>query len=157
MKMERETKQLQTAIDKGELFEYMVGEKGYKYVNRYADMPTDDEMVFASIESLYEATRDVSIWDYFKVTWIVISEDPVYSWLALYYLSDYLNYTERTNNHVLAINEVLPAIISNIKDNKNNLINNKRWGGCDYDDGLWGDVKRLAANLNKHNGLSINL
>ena len=85
---------LRGAIGKGELFEYMVGEKGYKYVSRDADVPTEDQVVFASLVVLYNTTRDISVWEYFKATWIDISDDPVYAWMALYYLYHWINYHE---------------------------------------------------------------
>ena len=155
--MEQEINKLQEAISRGELFEYMVGEKDYEYVCRDADVPTEDQVVFSSIAALYKKTMDVAIWKYFEATWIELSASPLYSWVSLYYLSNYLHYHSLADSYSLDLKKILPVIISNLKMNKASLVKNKRWVGRGYKDGLWGDVKRMVTNIHRNYGLEIEL
>jgi hypothetical protein len=155
--MEHQINKLREAVEKGELFEYMVGENGYEYVSRDADVPTEDQVVFASIVALYRETKDDSIWKYFQATWLAISTDATYSWLSLYYLYHCVNYITQPESYHIDIKGILPSIIDNLKKNKKYLSKNKRWVGSNYSDGLWGDAKRMINNLNTNYNLGIYL
>lgn len=155
--MEQQVNKLREAIDRGELFEYMVGENGYEYVSRDADVPTEDQVVFASIVALYRETKDVGIWKYFQVTWLAISTDATYSWLSLYYLYHCINYVAKPESYHIDIKGKLPLIINNLKKNREALSKDKRWVGSNYPEGLWGDVKRMVNNLNANYKLGIAL
>ena len=144
-------------IKKGQLFEYMIGEKEYSHTSRDADVPTEDQIVFASLVALYKETNDVAIWSYFEATCIGISADHNYSWMALYYLAHCIVYSKKQDSYLLNLDKLVPVIISNIHHNKKYLSKNKKWVGANYNDGLWGDVKRMTENLNRRFELQIEL
>jgi hypothetical protein len=159
--MNEKTKFAQLAIAREELFEYLVGGKNYGYIKPYADMPTYPSDVFASLIDYHKHSNDNHIWNYFAVGVTQVSADKTYSWLSLYYLVAYLRYITR---HQAAKSIGLPdatnlsqAIFVNLKALREFLSHSKRWVGCDYSNGLWGDVERMTRNINEEFNLDLKL
>ena len=151
------TEKLQQALQRGELFEYMVGEKGYEYTNQYADVPTDDETVFISVKEYSKVTNDPLIWPAFQRAWVTMSANSNYSWFTLYYLYLYLRHFPDTNQQPIALAAILPLLTTNIQHNKESLSHDQRWMGRGLPQGLWDNVIQMANTINHKFNLSIKL
>jgi hypothetical protein len=154
---ESEVDKLKKALRKGELFEYIVGEKGYAYVCPYADTPTYDEAVFVSINEYYEHTKDSSIWQKFEAAWLAISANPHYSWFALYYLFLYARKFPEPKNQPIKLTEIIPQLVANIRNTKEALLHDQRWMGRGFPNGLWDNAVKMAAIINREFGFAIQL
>ena len=146
---------LKQALAKGELFEYMVGEKGYAYRNPYADMPTYPAEVFGSVVSYYNTSGDDSVWPYFDASLAALSADEEYSWLSVYYLVEYLRYSQR--QRPVDLTALSATILTNLRTTQVSLQQATKWGGRDYPNGLWGDVQRMVQNINEEHHLHLQL
>lgn len=154
---ESEVDKLKKALPKGELFEYMVGEKGYAYACPYADTPTYDEAVFVSINEYYEQTKDSSIWQKFEAEWLNMSASPDYSWFALYYVFLYARKFPERNTQPIKLAEILPRLAANISNTKESLAHDQRWMGRGFPNGLWDNAVKMAAIINREFGFAIEL
>jgi|GEM_PF-3835094 len=153
--MDEKAENLKRALQKGELFEYLVGEKDYAYVCPYADMPTYPAQVLASIVSYYDATGDSTVWQYFDASLLAVSADQQYAWLSLYYLVEYLRYSKRIRP--LNLTQLSHTVVENVRAAKESLLAAKKWVGRDYPDGLWGDAQRMVTNINEEHDLQLKL
>lgn len=153
--MDKKLEILKTALLRGELYEYMVGQKDYGYVSPYADMPTYPADVFSSIVSYYNETKDKSIWPYFEASLVDISKDKAYCWFSLYYLAEYFRYSRRVR--AVDLKNISEVIVENIVGNKSYLVHDHKWIGQDYPNGIWGDVKRMIDNINEENEVNLRI
>jgi hypothetical protein len=143
---------LEKALLKNELFEFFVGKGEYQSVNPYGNTPVDPILVIQTIKLYME--RDESIVDKMVQEVEKISMDADYSWLSLYYLIDIIDFSKYSK---INLNEIVVNIQNNLIRNKERLIQDKRWMGASWPDGLWGDVKRMANNIRTNYGVIINL
>ena len=153
--MDKKLESLKGALLKGELYEYMVGQKDYGYVSPYADMPTYPADVFSSIVVYFNETKDKSLWSYFEASLVNMSADKMYCWFSLYYLAEYFRYSRRIR--IVDLKNISEIIVGNITDNKVHLIINYKWIGRDYYNGIWGDVQRMIDNINEENKINLKI
>ena len=151
--MDKRALNLKRALVADEFYEYLVGKKGYAYVCPYADMPTYPSEVFGSIVSYFNASKDLSIWQNFEKTVVAMSTDASYAWLSLYYLVEYLRYSQRVQPRNLT--NLCVNITNNLGALKKELLHENAWVGSDYPDHLWGDVQRMIRNINEEMGLQL--
>ena len=151
------SEKLKKALRQDELFDYMVGAKGYDYTCPYADTPTYDEVVFVSINEYSKQNNDSSVWPRFEKAWLDMSADPSYSWFALYYLFLYLRNFPNPEAEPIRIKKMLPLLIANIRKTRTALSHDQRWMGRGLPRGLWDNATRMAAIINREFGLDIRL
>ncbi|MDQ2772805.1 MAG: hypothetical protein M3Y54_20165 [Bacteroidota bacterium] len=147
---------LQDAVDTGHLYDYMTGQAGYSYVSNYADAPTETQDVFASILDYVKNDEFNPLWENFEMTWITISKNKEYSWLAVYYLFGYLKYYSTKSGSIPQhATDTINQVLGNISKHKTTLSKDKRWVGRMYEDGLWQDVVRVVNNVNERFNLQM--
>lgn len=151
--MDERAANFERALAAEKVFEYLVGLNLYAYVCPYADMPTFPSEVFASIVSYYDTSKKTSVWKDFEKALLRISNDKTYSWVSLYYLVEYLRYSQRVQPRDLT--NIAFAVTKNITILKHAMIQSKAWVGRDYSNGLWGDIQRMIHNINEEFGLQL--
>lgn len=141
-----------TALREGKLTDYLGGFPGYEIANPYANSPTDPDAAFSPIRLLIvedEALRS-------KVLEAIrtLAEDQNYGWMAIYYLSA-LKSLESWKNVSLVTPDLIDAIANSLRKHRAALILNRNCVGADYQDGLWGDVRRMNKILTQKYNLTL--
>lgn len=130
-------------IYRNKLFEFFIGLEN-KIVSPYASIPTDTEFIFISWVEFVETNKDEYLWDKFKTTVIKISEDKDMCWFSVYYLFDFLSYSQKKNMTIIKNQEFIDQVMQNIANNKMHLQNDFRWIGDEQNQySIWDYLKKL--------------
>lgn len=147
---------LEKAISDKDLLSFLIGKDEYYFVCPYADMPTNPHDVQEAIIEYYKIKQDKIILKLYVDSIITLSLKDEMSWMAMYYLVDIIR-----NHSIGFINYGVDAvlfsnkILENITGQKKYLLNNKKWVGADYNNGLWEDVVRMRNNISENYSLNL--
>lgn len=140
------------AFENQELYEYLVGEKGYAISNPYADTPTDPSQVFFSLKPYLNSNEDNM--NQFLACLLRVSEEAEYSWMSLLYLLDLMPFL-KAENLTIQQKKIVDGISENLMFNKNSLMGNKKWMGSNRENGLWAYSLKLSRILEEEYGIKI--
>lgn len=132
------------AIEQGELVNYLAGFSGYGLPNPHADTPTDPTSVFQELIPLMN--DEVGFQDKVMDSLIELSLDKIYGWMVLYYFWDLKSFEKNSGVEVLSP-KFYEKIGNNLFANKISHIENKRWIGSMYRNGIWGEILVLNKNF----------
>jgi hypothetical protein len=147
--METNIRLLDLALEKDELYEFIIGKGEYYMAERLAEMPTSISMVFLSIQKYYQTTLNRDIWLLFEKAIIKLCEDPSHIWLVPYYIVSCLSFEKETGVTTIDFGKISKLFSINIENFKMGLSLNKNWQGWMWENGLMGDVDRMRKNLNE--------
>jgi hypothetical protein len=124
---------LKEAMDKNELHTFLWGEKGYRFINRWVESPTDVSRVLLDGFNKYvtaEPEKKEDLKKELSHTFVLMSKTPVGSWWMLSILYSYL-FGQQENALLFQIDFhiVVPEINRGIKEFEENLQTNKDWVG----------------------------
>lgn len=145
--MNNDLEKLDNSLLNNQLYSYLTGKDGYGYIQRLADMPTDPEIVFASISRYAELNKLRSVWVIFEHNLIKMCDDSEDIWLVIYYISCYLFYQEYTGNDFIDIRTVTQRFKFGVDKYQKELSENHKWDGYQWPNGLMGDINRMLNNL----------
>jgi hypothetical protein len=149
---------LKTAIKNNEFFLFLTGKKrDYYFACPYADMPTDPDQAFDAIKEYFYENEEWEIWSKFQEKIIEMTEDEEDVWLSIYYLSMYLSFRDYKKINFIDLKLTVEKIEEGLNKNRSLLLKNKKWGGDQFSEGLWGDVKRLVNIINNKFNININV
>lgn len=143
---------LQEAIQKNELVEYLSGSPRYYEHCEEAYVPTDASKI------VKEAGKMIISDEVFKASFlkalIELSIDASRGWLSMLYILD-LHYFSRHNKVQLLSAEHVQEIVANISKNKLALEQNKQWLGANFENGIWGYITSFGKVLEDEIGIKI--
>ena len=143
--------QLEKALQKDQLYEYLLGRDEYYFHPAMANLPTDPLVAFQYVEKYYE--RDHTILDHMQVAIARMSADPCFSWFSLYYLYALLHFL-RIRNIRADADELVTYVEEHLLSHKPRLIADTSYEGAEWKNGLWGDVTRMARMMRKELGVN---
>lgn len=118
----------------------------------HADLPTDPIKVVNAIKNDFIETPS------FRVQFVnaikQMANELEYSWFSLYYLYSIIRIIN-ANNLDVDIEGVVLEIEDSLKKHEGKLRLEKKWGGVNYKNGLWGDVERISKNIFEEFGVKI--
>lgn len=152
------------AFENGEVFELLMGYKGYSYqAPKYmASVPTCDEFVFEN--GIYPYYRLINNDKKKQVVHkleaafreMMKSDDAISVWWALSLLyGQKLSESKYKDSPFFISDVLLKEIKETLTTKKEELLENKTFEGATYENGLWGDVLRINAMLMENFNISI--
>jgi hypothetical protein len=144
------------AIESGTVYEVFIGLKNKSY-SQHASLPTDDEYVFNSWVAFLNSQSEPHdrFWALYKDTIFRISKHDELSWLSVYYLYAWLNYSQRKNHYPAEMQTIISTIIKNVSHFKDQLNQDYRWTGYEKANfSIWADVLRMLSILQRSHPFS---
>lgn len=148
---------LDEALEKNELFEFLTGQKEYSKPSPYDDFSVDTNNIFNQFRSYYLRTKDEKIWDYYRVSILLISKSPSFANLSLYYVYDYLSFCKSADLVFIDLHSFIKEITESLLTNEDLLCKDFSLIGKKFANGLWGDVVRMSQILNRCFGLDMRI
>ena len=144
---------LNQAINKNEFPAYLMGEKWYRFNDKWVESPTDITKVFISGFNEYviqENENKEKLEKELFNAFVLILKNPVGTWWTISILYSYLfGYKENTLLFIIDINSLVPIINKSLMEFKESLKVNKDWVGWRFQNGLWDDVTYMVNRINE--------
>jgi hypothetical protein len=150
--MDEALKKLNESIEANRFKHYLMGERDYRFEDRWIEAPTDLSRVFINGCNEYimqdEANRN-KLKSEFRNAFIQMLKDPIGTWWMLSIIHKYLfGFKENSLVFTIDFHDLIPDINKSLGIFKEELKVTKEWVGWRFTNGLWGDVEYMAGKIN---------
>jgi len=141
---------LLTALEKNELYRYLIGEADYQLVNPFVEEPTDIASIFISGFNQYVLSNDpAKLSAEIKAAMLTLMSSPEGCWWTIRLIKAYLSqFHAGALKFEIPVPELLPAIQACLNNHKASLQNNKAFTGWRFGGGLW---EQIGIDINEIN------
>lgn len=143
---------LEEAITKGELVQLLGGYPNYYVQSQFADLPTDYYLAFDPIRARIK--DDTHLRDAVLEAIKTLAQDMVYGWGAIYHISN-LALVRQYEGIDLISPDLIDAVADGLRRNKEAFKSLKRWGGKEFEDGVWNMVRVVNRNLHNDKNITV--
>lgn len=144
--------EIQKLIAEDKLMELLGGFPNYRTLNPYAEVPTYPDTVLKELGDFLASGPEARL--KFVDALEKLSKDLEYGWVSTYYLN--INERmEKTFGFTLISDDTIKKVGENLYENREFHKSNREWLGADYEDGIWGAVKRMDKMLTERYGIKV--
>jgi hypothetical protein len=143
---------IESMISEAELDKVLAGDSGYEIQCIDGYIPTDTARVME--QQLTNSGSDSQSETAFVAALIRLAGRQDKGWLVMYYLVDIVHW-ERKHQKTLLSADVVELIAQNLLKWQAAWSVDRSWNGYQFQDGLWGDVRRLSSILSSKYGINL--
>ncbi len=143
---------METIKEVNDILLLLKGEIDNGFVCIYADLPIDANKVINHFKQ--DIVNDVVFRANLLSALKLLADDKDFSWFVLYYISSLL-WLLRYNDFQFDVIGFIDYFNACLIKHESHYKTIKKWGGANYENGLWGDVERMSKNIFEEFGVKI--